>query len=82
MLVNVSSKREAFVKVAVEVKFDPLTPTSCTVNSPSFFVSFIADDVSKNGWSTVSLHTSTPVSVTQVNAAGSCDSGQMASVRG
>ena len=84
MLVNVSSKREAFAKVAVDVKFGPLTPTSCTMNFPSGFVLFTTDDVSKNGWSLVrvALHTSALVSVKQVNTAGSWESGQTGSVRG
>ena len=84
MLVSVpSTKREVFVKVAVEIR-PPLTLTNTTVKiPPSDFVSFTADEMKlKASWSpvTVSLHASAVASAVQVNTAGS--SRQMESVAG
>ena len=83
MLVSVpSTKREVFVKVAIEMR-PPLTLTNTTEKmSPSDRDSFTADMKSKASWSsvTVSLHASAVVFVVQLNTAGS--SRQIESVAG
>ena len=83
MLVSVpSTKREVFVKVAVDVR-PPLALTNSTVKiPPSNFELFTADIKPKTTCSFVlfSLHTSAVVFVVQVNTAGS--SRQMESADG